>query len=67
MPISISRVDGGYICLVTPWPTLDVSWSNRFPMKADELIARLQELGLHQQDIGDAFQEADPDWLLDGR
>jgi hypothetical protein len=33
------------------------------------LIDALAELGFHQQDIGDAFYEADPDWLdrpLDG-
>jgi hypothetical protein len=32
-----------------------------------ELIDRLVELGFHQQDIGDAFYDADPDWLTRGK
>lgn len=32
-------------------------------MSRDELVAALQEIGCHQTDIGDAFFEADPDWL----
>ena len=67
MPIRITRVADGYLCVVTPWPRLDVSWCNDQPMTADELIQELVSRGLHQQDIGDAFQQADPDWLLDGR
>ena len=35
------------------------------PMWADELVAELLELGCHQSDIGDAFVEANPDWLDD--
>jgi hypothetical protein len=32
-------------------------------MQRDELIDKLRALGCHQTDIGDAFSEADPDWL----
>ncbi len=32
------------------------------PTSLGALIDAL-ELGFHQQDIGDAFYEADPDWL----
>jgi hypothetical protein len=57
----------GYFAVVTPLPSLDVSWANDAPLKADELIRELQLLGFHQQDIGDAFLEADPDWLQPDR
>ena len=32
-------------------------------MTVDDLIAKLFDLGCHQTDIGDAFHQADPDWL----
>lgn len=32
-------------------------------MSTDDLIRELLALGFHQIDIGDAFREADPDWL----
>ena len=33
-------------------------------MRTDDLVAALRERGCHQTDIGDAFDEADPEWLL---
>jgi hypothetical protein len=63
MPINIQRTAAGYFAVVTPWPSLDITWANDEPLKADQLIFALQSLGLHQQDIGDAFHEADPEWL----
>jgi hypothetical protein len=63
MPIQIERTAAGYFAVVTPWPSFDVTWANDVAMRADDLISALQSLGLHQQDIGDAFQEADPGWL----
>ena len=37
------------------------------PVAAAELIDRLQQLGCHQTDIGDAFYAANPKWLDDVR
>ena len=34
-------------------------------MRAGKLVAEWLELGCHQSDIGDAFVEANPDWLDD--
>ncbi|HEX7124071.1 MAG TPA: hypothetical protein VF178_16960 [Gemmatimonadaceae bacterium] len=33
------------------------------PMSADALIEHLLAIGCHQTDIGDAFYEADPEWV----
>ena len=63
MPLVIKHTPVGYLAVVTPWPSLDVAWANEEPMKADDLVRQLIGLGLHQQDIGDAFQESDPGWL----
>lgn len=38
-------------------------WTSPHPMTTKQLIAALRDLGCHQTDIGDAFYEADPDWL----
>jgi hypothetical protein len=32
-------------------------------MTVNALVAALFELGCHQHDIGDAFYQADPDWV----
>jgi hypothetical protein len=32
-------------------------------MTRDDLVDALRGIGCHQTDIGDAFYEADPDWL----
>jgi hypothetical protein len=33
-------------------------------MTVDDLIAALRDLGCHQTDIGDALDQADPEWQL---
>ena len=38
-------------------------WASDLPQPADMLIKELQARGCHQTDIGDAFYEADPNWL----
>jgi hypothetical protein len=38
-------------------------WATSTPMNTDDLIRDLLALGFHPIDIGDAFYEADPDWL----
>jgi hypothetical protein len=39
------------------------SYSTDSPLSVSELINALRAHGWHQQDIGDAFYEADPGWL----
>jgi hypothetical protein len=62
MAIEITLVDGEYTATVSP-PHSSTAWSSDKPMSADELDARLRELGCHPTDIGDAFYEADPAWV----
>jgi hypothetical protein len=52
-----------YTAMVTPPEGRGIPWSSPTPMTADELIDALLERGCHQTDIGDAFYEADPDWV----
>lgn len=62
MPIEIRRVGDLYEARATP-PHSSSPWSTPHPMSVDELDKKLYELGCHQTDIGDAFYEADPDWV----
>lgn len=63
MLLRIQRVDNGYLATVTPSHGDDVHWEVTSPVSEGVLIDTLVELGFHQQDIGDALYEADPDWL----
>jgi hypothetical protein len=63
MSVIIERVGPMYAARVTP-PHGKAAWSTNEPMARDELVSRLLALGCHQTDIGDAFYEADPEWLL---
>jgi hypothetical protein len=65
MAIVIEKQDGGYSARVTPPHGGGITWTTPQPMSRDELIAALRERGCHQTDIGDAFYEADPQWLDD--
>ena len=60
--ITIRRVGDRYEATVKP-PNGNVEWSTTEPMMIDELDRKLVELGCHPTDIGDAFYEADPDWV----
>lgn len=62
MPIKISPANDKYLARVTP--PHGEAWSTTEPLGANELIQQLRSLGCHQTDIGDAFYEADEDWLL---
>ena len=71
MAILIRRVGDLYEAEVIP-PQGDVGpWRSPKAMTSDALIDALLSLGCHQTDIGDAFYEADPDWVsrdkTDGR
>jgi NAD(P)H-hydrate repair Nnr-like enzyme with NAD(P)H-hydrate epimerase domain len=64
MPIHITRAGHQtYTASVTASKHSDVAWEASQPMELQALIDALLGFGLHQQDIGDAFYEADPDWL----
>jgi hypothetical protein len=60
--ITVERTDAGWIASVDS-PRQGITWKTERPMRQRELIDELLALGQHRQDIGDAFREADPDWL----
>jgi len=64
MAILIRRVGELYEAEVTPPHGGGQAWRSDAPTGQDELVARLRERGCHPTDIGDAFYEADPEWLL---
>lgn len=64
MQIKIRRVEQGYLAWVTPSHGDNTSWASAETMSRRDLISRLTEIGFHQQDIGDAFYEADPEWVF---
>ena len=61
--ITIKKVGDRYSAEVTTPHGRGVPWRSAAPMERDALVAELVSLGCHQTDIGDAFYEADPDWL----
>ncbi len=63
MLLRIQRVLNGYTATVTPSHGDNVRWETPTPVSQGVLIDALTDLGFHQQDIGDACYEADPDWL----
>jgi hypothetical protein len=65
MAITIEKVDGGYIAHVTPPHGDGRPWVSEHPLPAEALAAELHSRGCHQTDIGDAFYEADPNWLTE--
>ena len=64
MAIVICRVDGLYEAEVTPPHGGGVPWKSSTPLRRDDMVAALRAWGCHQTDIGDAFYEGDPEWLL---
>ena len=64
MAIVIRRVDGLYEAEVTPPHGRGIPWKSPAPLGRDAMVEALRERGCHQTDIGDAFYEADPEWLL---
>jgi hypothetical protein len=63
VPITIRLTDAGYEAEVTPSAYIPKTWKTDRPMRQQEVIDQLLELGFHLQDIVDAFQFADPDWM----
>ena len=63
MAIIITRIGQHYSAEVTPPHGGGKPWSTSEPMSTDDLVDALRERGCHQTDIGDAFYDADPEWL----
>jgi hypothetical protein len=64
--IKIAKVGEGLYSAeltVPDMPSVTAKWSTPEPMGVDRLIKELTKRGAHQIDIGDAFYEADPNWL----
>ena len=65
MAIVIKKTTAGYEAIATPPHVSGSAWQSPQPMPIRELVAALRQCGCHQTDIGDAFYEANPDWLAD--
>ena len=61
MTIRIERRGAKYCASVTP-PHATLEWNTKDPLPLRDLISKLEELGCHIRDIGDALYEADPEW-----
>ena len=60
--IAIEKSGHGYRARATP-PNVRSAWETERPLSAREIASKLLELGAHQTDIGDAFYQADPNWI----
>lgn len=64
MSVRVSIQGNGYVATVTPNPHGGTApWESGAPMSGRSLAELLVKLGCHQTDVGDAFYEADPNWL----
>lgn len=63
MALKVWKTKDGYAAEVTPPHGDGRHWKTERAFSLAELIEALKKLGCHQQDIGDALYEADPDWL----
>ncbi len=64
MSIQINRSGNKYEATYRKTGDDQIVWQSPEPLSRHDLITALRELGCHQTDIGDAFYEADPEWLL---
>jgi hypothetical protein len=63
MGLRIERLPSGlYRASVDP-PHVKEAWATPEPLSARDLVKELLARGCHQQDIGDAMYEQDPDWV----
>lgn len=63
MALKVWKAQAGYEAEVTPPHGGGRYWKTSRTLTLAELIEALKKQGCHQQDIGDALYEADPDWL----
>jgi hypothetical protein len=65
MPIAIERMpDGRYAAWLSPAHGGGTEREAFGPLAQEALIQALRARGCHQTDIGDAFYDADPEWLF---
>jgi hypothetical protein len=63
MTLKVTLLESGlYEAKASP-PHVKDAWSSPEPLQAKILVEQLLSRGCHQQDVGDAFAEQDPDWL----
>lgn len=62
MPIQITRVGDLYEAEVSPPHGRFQFWRSPGPAAVEQLAKQLRTLGCHPTDIGDALNEADPEW-----
>jgi hypothetical protein len=63
MSLTVRKTGNGlYEATATP-PDVKSPWSTSEPMQAQKLVQELGARGCHQQDIGDAMYEQDPEWV----
>ena len=60
--IKIEKVGSLFIVHATP-PHVREEWVCEGPSAVNAIIQELRARGAHQTDIGDAFYEADPNWI----
>ncbi len=61
MTMRVRRVKDLYEAEVSP-PHSDFAWVSPTPMREEELHQKLADIGCHERDIWDAFEEADKDF-----
>jgi hypothetical protein len=64
MGIKITRVGLLYEAEVSPPHGNGSRWKTDCPVDAEDLVRSLRKLGCHPTDVGDAFYDAEPEWLL---
>lgn len=63
MGLSIKKMPSGlYQATATP-PHVKDAWTTPKPLTAREVMKELEARGWHQQHIGDALYEQDPNWV----
>jgi hypothetical protein len=63
MTLTVKKLKNGlFEARVTP-PHSKFNWVTSQPLSATGLVQKLLAQGCHQQDIGDAFYEIDPNWV----
>jgi hypothetical protein len=69
MSISIRKVsdDLYFVSVIAPQSRGGDTWSPAEPLGSSRIVQELFDRGFHQQDIGDAMQEADQMWIAKSR
>ena len=63
MPLKIVKVEDDLYFVSASPPDAGVVWSPTEPLTGHQVTKGLLERGCHQQDVGDAMYEADPEWI----